>query len=190
MKQLFIIAGPNGAGKTTASLTVLPEILHCKEFVNADEIAKGLSPFNPEGVAFQAGRIMLQRIDELLKQGVSFAFETTLSTKSYISLIRNAQEQGYNVTLVFFYLPSAEQAIMRVAKRVSEGGHNIPSDVIVRRYKRGLENLQKLYMPICDNWIIYNNCTAGGEVKRVASGNLNSPLRIDDHIAFNHIMNL
>lgn len=170
MRQLFIIAGPNGSGKTTASLTVLPEILHCKEFVNADEIAKGLSPFNPEGV--------------------SFAFETTLSTKSYISLIRNAHMQGYNVTLVFFYLPSAEQAIMRVAKRVSEGGHNIPSDVIVRRYKRGLENLQKMYMPICDNWIIYNNCTAGGEVKRVASGNLNSLLRIDDHIAFNHIMNL
>ena len=124
--HLYIIAGCNGAGKTTASFTVLPEMLGCREFVNADEIAKGLSPFNPEGVAIQAGRLMIDRIIHLLKEGETFAFETTLATRSYVKLIQRAQKRGYFVTLLFFSLSSPEQAIARVAKRVSQGGHNIP----------------------------------------------------------------
>lgn len=157
MPNLYIIAGCNGAGKTTASYTILPKILHCKEFVNADSIAVGLSPFNPENVAFEAGRIMLHRINQLLEEKTDFAFETTLATKSYVSFIKKAQHVGYEVTLLFFWLSSPEMAIERVAKRVSQGGHNIPIDIIHRRYYRGINNLLKLYIPICDNWMIVNN---------------------------------
>lgn len=155
--NLYIIAGCNGAGKTTASFTVLPEMLDCKEFVNADEIAAGLSPFNPEGVAIEAGRLMINRIIHLLKEGTTFAFETTLATRSYVKLIQQAQKRGYFVTLLFFSLASPEQAVKRVAKRVSLGGHNIPTEVIYRRYDGGLNNLFKLYMPICDYWTLYDN---------------------------------
>ena len=155
--NLYIIAGPNGAGKTTASFNLLPEVLHCPNFVNADEIARGLSPFAPELVAFQAGRIMLQRIDELLTQKVDFAIETTLATRSYVNLVHRAQDLGYKVHLIFFFLENEEQAIRRVAQRVSMGGHNIPEDDIRRRFKRGIYNLLHLYLPICDGVLVYNN---------------------------------
>lgn len=161
MPNLYIIAGCNGAGKTTASYTVLPELLNCNEFVNADNIAAGLSPFNPESVALEAGRIMLQRIDELLNRGVDFAFETTLSTRSYVSLVKKAQQNGYEVTLLFFWLSSPQMAIERVARRVSKGGHNIPADVIERRYYRGIRNLVYLYIPLCNKWLIANNTDLG-----------------------------
>ena len=127
--NLYVIAGCNGAGKTTASFTVLPEMLNCREFVNADEIAAGLSPFNPEGVAIQAGRLMIDRIIHLLKEGATFAFETTLSTRSYVKLIQQAQKRGYFVTLLFFSLTTPEQAVKRVAKRASQGGHNTVATV-------------------------------------------------------------
>jgi predicted ABC-type ATPase len=133
-KKLYIIAGCNGAGKTTASFTILLEILDCKEFVNADEIAKGLSPFQPEKVSFEAGRIMLHRIDELLSENESFAFETTLATKSYKNKIMEAKEKGYRVTLLFFWLQTIELAKERVKTRVLEGGHNIKPEIIERRY--------------------------------------------------------
>lgn len=155
--NLYIIAGCNGAGKTTASFTVLPEMLGCREFVNADEIAAGLSPFNPEGVAIQAGRLMIDRVIYLLKEGETFAFETTLATRSYVKLIQQARKRGYFVTLLFFALSTPEQAVARVAKRVSMGGHNIPTDVILRRYEAGLANLFQLYMPVCDSWALYDN---------------------------------
>ncbi len=157
MPNLYIISGCNGAGKTTASFTVLPEILNCNQFVNADNIAAGISPFDPESVAIEAGRIMLQRIDELLRQEVDFAIETTLATRSYVSLIKRVQQTGYKVTLLYFWLNSPQMAMLRVAKRVSKGGHNIPEDVIVRRYYRGIKNLIELYTPICDEWIIVDN---------------------------------
>lgn len=156
-KHLYIIAGCNGAGKTTASFTVLPEMLDCQEFVNADEIARGLSPFNAEGVAIQAGRLMIDRIMLLLREGVTFAFETTLSTRSYVSLVQRAQRRGYFVTLIFFSLASPEQAAKRVAKRVSQGGHSIPIDVIYRRYASGLRNLFQMYMGVVDYWAFYDN---------------------------------
>ena len=158
-RNLYVIAGCNGAGKTTASFTVLPEMLDCREFVNADEIAKGLSPFNPEGVAIQAGRLMIDRIIHLLKEGETFAFETTLATRSYIKLIQQAQKRGYFVTLLFFSLSSPEQAVARVAKRVSQGGHNIPLEVIHRRFHAGLQNLFQLYIPVVDYWTLYDNST-------------------------------
>ena len=166
--NLYVIAGCNGAGKTTASFTVLPEMLKCREFVNADEIAAGISPFNPEGVAIQAGRLMIDRIIQLLKDGETFAFETTLATRSYVKLIQQAKKRGYFVTLLFFSLSSSEQAQRRVAQRVSMGGHNIPSDVIVRRYEAGLQNLFQLYMPVCDYWTLYDNSNC--PAVRIASG--------------------
>ena len=155
--NLYIIAGPNGAGKTTAAYNLLPDVLHCPNFVNADEIARGLSPFAPETVSFQAGRIMLQRIDELLPQKVDFAIETTLSTRSYVQLVRRAHALGYKVHLIFFFLENEEQAIARVAQRVSNGGHGIPEEDIRRRFTRGIYNLINLYMPICDSVLVYNN---------------------------------
>ena len=155
--NLYIIAGCNGAGKTTASFNVLPQILQCREFVNADEIAKGLSPFCPESVAIQAGKLMLERIDSLLTDNVSFAIETTLATRSYKNLILRAKEKGYNVSLLFFWLESPELACQRVHKRVSEGGHDIPVDTIYRRYWLGLENLFRIFIPIVDDWCLYDN---------------------------------
>lgn len=168
MPNLYIIAGCNGAGKTTASFTMLPEILNCKEFVNADEIAKGLSPFQPDKVTFEAGRIMLHRIRELLAGGNDFAFETTLSTRSYVSLIKEAKKLDYKVTLVFFWLDSPLTAKERVKHRVLLGGHDIPEDVIERRYKRGIENLKKLYISQVDYWLVFDNTK---ESRLVADGN-------------------
>ena len=135
-KNLYIISGCNGAGKTTASYSVLPKLLDCKQFVNADEIAKGLSPFCPESVAIQAGKLMLLRIEELLATDETFSIETTLATRSYSELVKRAQEKGYKVTLLYFWLSSPELAVERVARRVREGGHNIPKDVIYRRYEK------------------------------------------------------
>jgi predicted ABC-type ATPase len=157
MPQLFIIAGCNGAGKTTASFTLLPEVLGIHQYVNADEIARGLSPFRPESVAVEAGRIMLSRIKELMNSKTDFAFETTLAAKSYVSLITEAKSMGYEIHLIFFWLESAEEAILRVAKRVKEGGHSIPEDVIKRRYLGGIKNLIRLYKPRANKWIAFNN---------------------------------
>ncbi|AUD02660.1 zeta toxin [Spirosoma pollinicola] len=187
MPNLYIMAGPNGAGKTTAAYTLLPEVLDVWEFVNADEIARGLSPFKPDSVAFEAGRIMLQRVDHLMKQGVDFAFETTLSTRSYVQTIRRAKEAGYTITLFFVYLSSAEMAVDRVAKRVSMGGHNIPTDVVHRRYERALTNLFTLYLPICDSFLIINN--SGDEPVEIAQGGLLKPTIVLDQILWNYLLN-
>ena len=157
LPKLYIISGCNGAGKTTASFTILPEILGCKEFINADEIAKGLSPFQPESVAVQAGRIMLTRMDELLQKGETFAFETTLATKSYKQKIEWAQANGYEVTLLFFWLDSPNIAKKRVAQRVAEGGHNIPLETIERRYYNGIANLFTIYIDMVDICYIFDN---------------------------------
>ena len=140
LNRLFIISGCNGAGKTTASYTILPEILDCEEFVNADEIAKGLSPFNPDSAAIQARRLMLERINKLIEKGKDFAFETKLATKSYKNFVIKAKENGYHVTLLFFWLRTSDLAVKRVETRVKEGGHNIPEEVIRRRYENGLKN--------------------------------------------------
>ncbi len=171
MKKLYIIAGCNGAGKTTASYTILPEILDCKEFVNADEIAKGISPFQPEKAGIEAGRLMLKRIKKLLESEESFAFETTLSTRSYVQLIDRAKQLDYQVTCLFFWLDSEELAISRVETRVKEGGHHIPEEVIRRRYKSGLKNFFNLFLAKVDNWLYINN--SGDNYEIIAEGALN-----------------
>lgn len=134
------------------------------EFVNADNIACGLSPFNPESVAFESGRIMLRRIRELMAARLDFGFETTLSSRSYVSLVKQAKLLDYKVSLLYFWLSSPNLTVERVAKRVVNGGHHIPSDVIERRYYRGIYNLYNLYMPICDEWTIINNMDLVPEV--------------------------
>jgi predicted ABC-type ATPase len=185
MPNLFIIAGCNGAGKTTASFTVLPEMLDCDEFINADEIARGLSPLNPEKAAIEAGKLMLSKIDKLIQNQKDFAFETTLSTKSYTKTIQKAKLIGYQVTLIFFWLDSVSLAIERVKTRVLEGGHDIPKPVIIRRYFSGLTNLFNLYIPICDYWMIFNNSKTPSEL--VAEGYSDKDVDIKNIHTFNTI---
>jgi len=182
---MYIIAGCNGAGKTTASFTILPEIIHCREFVNADEIAKGLSPFQPEKVAIEAGRIMLKRIDELLENNQTFAFETTLASRSYKSKILKAKEQGYVVTLLFFWLQSVELAQKRVKHRVLEGGHNIEPEVIARRYNKGIENLFDIYIPAVDGTMIFDNTF--GKTELIASRTIDGKFNIMSVLKFKQI---
>lgn len=182
-KNLYIISGCNGAGKTTASYTVLPEILDCREFVNADEIARGLSPFNPESVAIEAGRLMLQRIEDLLAKDETFSIETTLATKSYINLVRRAQDKGYQVNILFFWLRTPELAMQRVAERVANGGHNIPEDIIKRRYVAGIRNLFRLFMSEVDFWDIYDNSKKPRI--EIARGGKNAETVICDDSLFN-----
>ena len=187
LPKLYIIAGCNGAGKTTASFTILPEILGCKEFINADEIAKGLSPFQPESVAMQAGRIMLARMDELLQKGETFAFETTLATKSYKQKIEWAQANGYEVTLLFFWLDSPNIAKERVAQRVAEGGHSIPLETIERRYYNGIANLFTIYIDIVDICYIFDN--SEGRKELIAQKERHKDIVIYNNNKFNLMKN-
>ena len=180
MPNLYIIAGCNGAGKTTTSYTVLPEMLNCKEFVNADEIARGLSPFQPETVSFQAGRIMLTRIKELLRGKNDFAFETTLSSRNYVRVIAQAKKLRYTIVLIYFWLESVDLAKERVKARVEKGGHNIPVIVIERRYLRGIENFFTTYKNLADSWVIYNNSYKVPSLIAEGSGSLLSSIYNDD----------
>jgi len=186
-KQLYIVAGCNGAGKTTASYSILPEILNCKEFVNADEIAKGLSPFQPEKVAIEAGRIMLKRIKELLQSNENFAFETTLATKSYKNLIIRAKEKGYNVTLLFFWLQTVDLAKQRVQARVLSGGHNIETGVIERRYVNGIRNLFDIYASVADVVLIFDNSES--EYQLIAEKTIDKNLQIVDGEKYTKLLN-
>lgn len=185
MPNLYIIAGCNGAGKTTASFTILPEMLDCDEFINADEIARGLSPLNYEKSAIEAGRIMLKRIDQLIKNNKDFAFETTLASKSYIKTIEKVKRRNYNVNLIFFWLESPALAIERVRLRVQEGGHNIPLKIIKRRYFSGLKNLLEYYIPKCDYWMIFNNSESPAEF--IAEGFSDAEINIKNNRIFDLI---
>ena len=157
MPNLFIIGGCNGAGKTTASLNILPDILDCKEFVNADTIAYGLNPLSPEAVSFEAGKIFLTRIDDLINEGKTFALESTISSKTLIGIIEKAKNKKYKVNSIFFWLQNPEIAIQRVAERMKLGGHNIEEETIVRRYYRGINNFFEVYSKISDYWILIDS---------------------------------
>ncbi len=173
---LYIIAGCNGAGKTTASFSLLPSILSCEIFINADEIAREIAPGEVEKVAFEAGRQMIEQINARIRARETFAFETTLSARSYRETILFAQALGYHVTLLFFWLESVEMAIDRVARRVKEGGHNIETEVIRRRYNRGIKNLFEIYIPLVSETIIYNN--SFGKPELVVSKSLGKKFEI------------
>ena len=156
-KRIFIIAGPNGAGKSTFAREFLPNEGDCPVFVNADLIAAGLSPFAPEKAAIRAGRLMLEEVHRHAAEGRSFAFETTLSGRGYAPLIGRWQAAGYEVNLVFLRLPSVEMAIERVAVRVAQGGHHIPSEVVARRFAKGWHNFESLYRERVDSWQLFDN---------------------------------
>jgi predicted ABC-type ATPase len=157
VKDIIVIGGPNGAGKTTAARELLPGLLGIREFVNADEIARGLSPFNAAGVALMAGRLMIGRMRQLARGEESFAFETTCAGRGHVEFLRQCRTEGWRITLLFLWLPSPEAAIARVARRVAEGGHDVPAEVIVRRYRKGLANMLNLYLPLADTAAIYDN---------------------------------
>ena len=187
MAHLYIIAGCNGAGKTTASFTVLPEMLKCKEFVNADEIARGLSPFNSESVSIEAGKIMLRRMQELIRVKKDFAFETTLAPRSYVHLVELAKSQGYLVTMVFFWLNSPDLAVARVKMRYANGGHDIEENVVRRRYFSGLRNLFLLYLPLCNFWMMINSSV--NPTRLIAEGADNKEVKIHQPQDYNEIVN-
>jgi predicted ABC-type ATPase len=155
--NLYIIAGPNGAGKTTFAEEFLPHDAHCLEFVNADLIAGGLSPFAPERAAFRAGRLMLERIHSLGKQGMTFGFETTLSGKTYIKLLQDLKRREYQIHLYFLWIPSIKLALERIDARVKSGGHDVPETVVRRRFNRSLPNFFRYYQSLVDSWVIFDN---------------------------------
>lgn len=156
-KKIVIIAGPNGAGKTTFAQEFLVQEADCPVFINADLIAAGLSPFQPESAAFKAGRLMLAEIKEYARQGKSFAFETTLSGMHYARMIKLWREDGYRVKLIFLQLASEETALNRVRNRVAQGGHNIEPEIIRRRFRKGLDNFNHLYKNLVSAWVEYDN---------------------------------
>ena len=154
--KILILAGPNGAGKTTLATELLPNEAECPAFVNADAIAAGLSPFRPTTMAFRAGRLMLETVQGYASRGQSFAFETTLSGRRYARAIPLWRNEGYRVKLLFLRLPSADAAIARVRQRVAEGGHDVPEEVIRRRFHAGWRNFERIYRDLVDEWAVYD----------------------------------
>ncbi len=169
-KKILILAGPNGAGKTTFAREFLPNEANCPVFVNADLIAAGLSPFDPDAAAFRAGRLMLEEIASHAAAGRSFAFETTLSGLTYARMIPRWRGDGYTVKLIFLALNTPEDAINRVELRVQQGGHDVPPDVIRRRFSAGLRNFKRIYRPLVDYWRLVDNT---GDQPRVLGEGVN-----------------
>lgn len=182
MPRLYIISGCNGAGKTTASYSLLPEMLQCSEFVNSDEFAKGLSPFDPSKASIQASKYMLLKIRYLLRKQSDFAIETTLATRTLLNTVKMAQAAGYSVTLLYFWLRTPEMAIERVKARVAAGGHNIPEDTIVRRYHVGIDYFFHQYAPICERWILADNSQIPFRV--IAEGSKTDVINVKDEETF------
>lgn len=175
---VVILAGPNGAGKSTAAPELLQEELAISEFVNADVIARGLSAFDPDRAAMAAGRVMLARLNELARQRESFAFETTLASRSFSPWLRELRDSGYAVHLFFLWLSSPELAVERVAHRVRSGGHDVPAETVRRRYYAGLRNLFNLYQPVVTSWAVYN--CSGPRSQLVAEAVDGTPLKVYD----------
>ena len=187
MPRLYIISGCNGSGKTTASYMMLPELLDCSEYVNSDEFAKHLSPFAPESAHITASRLMLRKVNYLFDKREDFCIETTLATRSLLKMVRNAQEKGYYVTVLYFWLNSPDMAVERVAARVRAGGHDIPEETIRRRYNVGLSYLFHTYIPECDKWILADNSDPPFQI--IAEGTKKG-LLISDMEKYNKIRSL
>lgn len=183
-KKLIVFAGANGAGKTTGAEHLLP-LEKIREFVNADEIARGLSPFNPSGQGVEAGRLMLSRIHSLVEQGASFAFETTLASRSFANLIREAKKQGYQIVLYYLYTDDVRINLKRIALRVKQGGHSVPTVDVRRRYTRSLKNLFDLYWDICDIIAIYD--ISGTKLKNIAMKFSDGSFEIKDEKLWNNL---
>lgn len=188
MPRLYIISGCNGAGKTTASYSLLPEMLDCSEFVNSDEFAKSLSPFSPEKASIQASKLMLKKIRYMLKKNKDFAVETTLATRTLMKTAKIAQNAGYTVTLLYFWLNSPELAIERVKARVEAGGHDIPEETIRRRYHVGIDYFFHYYAPICERWILADNSQIPFRV--IAEGSKNDVINIRDNDVYEKVLEI
>jgi predicted ABC-type ATPase len=188
MKEIVLLGGPNGAGKTTTARVLLPEFFHLHPFLNADDIARDLAPWDVESAALAAGRVLIERMQALVRDGESFALESTLSGKSYVPLLKDCKTNGWRVTLYYFWLPSPEHSIARVAGRVSQGGHDIPDDVIYRRFKTGLWNMRHLYLPLADTAAIYDN--SGQRRILIAERESGFPLVIRDQKRWSRIEEL
>lgn len=188
MQKLYIISGCNGAGKTTTSFTLLPELLDCKNFVNADSIAYGLSPLNPSIADFQAGKLMIKRIKQLIKLRKTFAIETTLTTLSYKEMIKDAKNNNYKIILLFIWLDDFKLAVNRVKERSIKGGHSVPVNIIKRRYYRGIYNLFDKFIDLSDNWYIFDNSDVSPVL--VASGGIKISKHINNEKVFYRINNL
>ena len=186
-KNVYIIAGPNGSGKTTFANKFLPGYAVCQNFVNADLIAQGLSPFSPRVFAIKAGRIVLEQINGLAKSGVDFGFETTLSGKSYANLLKKLKVKGYKLHLFFLWIPNSQLAIERIKERVLSGGHDVPPKDVRRRFTRSMVNLIRLYQPLLDSWIIFNN---SGIIPALIAKNIDGSLIISDEQLFNKIIKM
>ena len=155
--NVYIIAGPNGSGKTTFAVKFLPEYARCPNFVNADLIAQGLSPFSPSAAALTAGKLVLEQIHQFADKGVDFAFETTLSGKLYVNLLKSLKEKGYKIHLFFLWIPDTDLAISRIKSRVAQGGHDVPVQDVLRRFSRSISNFFKLYQSLADSWLLFDN---------------------------------
>ncbi len=178
MPRIFVIGGPNGAGKTTIAGGLLPEILKCDEYVNADAIAKALSPFESDRAAFKAGRLMLDTIHGLADRRRDFAFETTMASRTFAPFLRRCRDRGYEINLLFLWLGSMALAQRRVAKRVRAGGHGIPAAVVRRRYQAGVRNFVRLYIPLANNWYVYDN--SGPRTRPVARSVAGGKIQLHD----------
>ena len=181
-KNLYIIAGPNGSGKTTFAKKFLPK--YCTHFINADLIAQGLSPFSPVVAAMKAGRLVLKEIEEMSGKGVSFAFETTLSGKTYLSLLSKLKDKGYRIHLFFLWIPNPSLALERIKDRVADGGHNVPAVDVRRRFKRSMENFLKTYQPLLDTWMLYDNSESE---PRLIAEKINGEISVKDVDLFRKI---
>lgn len=178
MPRIFLIGGPNGAGKTTSAMSLLPAGFDCEEYVNADAIAAGLSPFRPQSVTYEAARLMLERVRSLAEHLRDFAFETTMASRSFVPFLRQCRSRGYFVHLLFLWLNSPDLAVMRVTSRVKSGGHDVPEDTVRRRYVSGVGNFLNLYIPLADGWTCYDN--SAGTPLLVARGGKGEPIQVSN----------
>ena len=186
-KNVYIIAGPNGSGKTTFANKFFPDYAVCRNFVNADLIAQGLSPFSPRVFAIKAGRIVLEQINEFAESGVDFGFETTLSGKSYANILKKLKVREYKLHLFFLWIPNSQLAIARIKERTLRGGHDVPSKDVRRRFTRSMVNLFRLYQPLLDSWMIFNN---SGIIPTLIAKNIDGNLIISDEQLFNKIIKM
>ena len=184
-KNVYIIAGPNGSGKTTFATKFLPEYAKCPNFVNADLIAQGLSPFSPGAAAIKAGKLVLEQIHHFANKGVDFAFETTLAGKLYVNLLKSLKAKGYKTCLFFLWIPDTDLAISRIKNRVAQGGHDVPTKDVLRRFDRSISNFFRLYQPFLDSWILLNNA---GAVPILIAEKKNAKIKIVDESLYNYIV--
>jgi predicted ABC-type ATPase len=183
--KVYIIAGPNGAGKTTFARKFLPKYANCRVFINADLIAQGLSPFDPERAAFRAGRLMLEEIETQAEVGEDFGFETTLSGKGHKQVVRGLKERGYEVHIFYLWVPSAELTLARIKERVLRGGHDVPESVVRRRFEKSIRNFFGPYHVLADRWILFDN---SGVVPRDVASSWRGKLRVLDERLYNQLI--